>query len=164
MMPNFLFTSVDCPDAKWCQLVMTLARTLRSYLDSCHSFTVLCNTASGASVPPLRLIPCPTLIFAPCQLVTAGRTPPALPESQHRLQMQRVTRWAPHPDGTPHSLAWPSAASRTGASHTSLHSAETLGLASQLALPPPRFPTWHQRLICCPGRTKPTGHAGPGTN
>lgn len=102
MMPNFLFTSVDCPDAKWCQLVLTLARTLRSYLDSCHPFTVLCNTASGASVPPLRLIPCPTLIFAPCQLVTAGRTPPALPESQHRLQMQRVTRWAPHPDGTSH--------------------------------------------------------------
>lgn len=99
MMPNFLFTSVDCPDAECCQLVLTLARTLRSYLDSCHWFTVH-QRSIRCSVPPLRLIPCPTLIFAPCQLVTAGRTPPALPESQRRLQMQRVTRWAPHPDGT----------------------------------------------------------------
>lgn len=124
-MPNFHFTSVHCPDSKRCQLVLTLARTLRSYLDSCHRSTVHQHSirCERASTPTH---PLPNSNFAPCQLVTAGRTPSALPESRHRLRMQRVTRWAPHPRW--HELPPPDLLpllpdhllpSRTGASHSS---------------------------------------------
>lgn len=148
-MPNFHFTSVHCPDSKRCQLVLTLARTLRSYLDSCHRSTVHQHSirCERASTPTH---PLPNSNFAPCQLVMAGRTPSALPESRHRLRMQRVTRWAPHPRW--HELPPPPTFSPSCPTicclpeqvpvtlHTSLRSAETLGLASQLALPPYPLP------------------------
>lgn len=122
------------------------------------------NTASGvwlyfdSSLAQLEFHP------HDCRLPTGDGWPniTALPESWHRLQMHRVTQgpltplaWAP---------AWPSGASRAGASHSShpparlparQPSAETFRPPSQLPLPPPHLPIANTYLL---PRTKPMGH------
>lgn len=120
-MPNFPFTSVGCPDAKCCQLVPTLARTLRSYLDSCHQLAVH-QPSIRCDRAPTPTHPLPNSNFAP--LPTGDGWPNTASFARIPTQAADATsdtvgpspRWHEPPH---HHPARPSAASRTGASHSS---------------------------------------------
>lgn len=144
-MPNFPFTSVGCPDAKCCQLVPTLARTLRSYLDSCHQLAVH-QPSIRCDRAPTPTHPLPNSNFAP--LPTGDGWPNTASFARIPTQAADATsdtvgpspRWHEpphhHPATPPGHLLPPEQVPVT--LHTSLRSAETLGLTSQRALPPPR--------------------------
>lgn len=120
------------------------------------------NTASGAWLYFVSSLAQPEFHPHDCGLLSGDGWPNimALPESWHKLQMHRVSQGPLTP--LARAPAWPSGASRAGASHSShlparppackkQYSTEAFGLASQLLLLPPHPPYYQRGLICCPG-------------
>lgn len=157
MSSNFHFTSVDCPDAKHRQLVLTPIHTLRSYLDSCHRFTARQHSIRCARL--FRLIPCPTPI-SPSWLQAADWR--RLAEHAGFARMPTRAADAQSDTGSPHPIGMSPPPShlvpleQVPVTHRTRlpprrHSAETPRTGFTAPAPTASPPRRHQRLIFCPG-------------